>query len=33
MPLNSVSYNPNKAFRTQIVSKLVPSDTYTICFI
>ena len=30
MSLNLVSYNANKAFRTQIVSKLALRDTYII---
>ena len=33
MPLNSVSYNANKTFRIQIVSKILPSDTYIIYYI
>ena len=28
MPLNSESYNANKAFRTQTVSKSLPNDNY-----
>ena len=32
MLLNLVSYNANKTFRIQIVSKLVPSDTYIIYY-
>ena len=30
MPLISVSYNANKAFRTRFVSKLALKDTYII---